>query len=126
VADALYLPTHIARKGSNIPGSWKNVLTVESPSYTTPSKIDTIQFGFAEEEMKAILVDDALATGNTTRACIEAFRKLGVEVVAVAAMFAKGFEGGIDRIKELEIPIIVPVVVERIGENGQFVMKEFE
>jgi adenine/guanine phosphoribosyltransferase-like PRPP-binding protein len=124
IARDLKLPYHnVARKSNGIPGAWENVMEVETHSYTTPDVKSVLHFGSIKEGMRVILADDVVATGETLMAVVKELRKRGVGVVAVVAMFAKAFEGGIAKLEDMGVEVLVPTVVESVGANGQLEMR---
>jgi len=125
VAERLWLRSSAARKGKGVPGSWTDVMSVITHSYTTHEERVLLHFGFVKPGMRVILLDDVIATGETIIDTIKAFRERQVEVVGVGLMFAKAFEGGLKRVtQEFGVPTICPVVIEDISDDRRFTLSK--
>ena len=127
VSERLWLRSSVARKGKGIPGSWTDVMSLTTHSYTTHEERVQLHFGFVNPGMRVFLLDDVIATGETIVDTIEAFRKRNVEVAGVGVMFAKAFERGLQRVvEEFGVPTICPVVIEDISDDRRFTLAQFQ
>ena len=127
VSERLWLRSSVARKGKGVPGSWTDVMSVSTHSYTTHEERVQLHFGFVNPGMRVFLLDDVIATGETIVDTIEAFRKRNVEVAGVGVMFAKAFERGLQRVvEEFGVPTICPVVIEDISDDRRFTLAQFQ
>ena len=123
VAERLWLRSSVARKGKGVPGSWTDVMSLTTHSYTTHEERVQLHFGFVHTGMRVFLLDDVIATGETIIDTIKAFRKRNVEVVCVGVMFANAFERGLKRVvEEFGVPTICPVVIEDISDDRRFTL----
>jgi len=123
----LWLRSSAARKGKGVPGSWTDVMSLTTHSYTTHEERVHLHFGFVNPGMRVFLLDDVIATGETIVDTIEAFRKQNVEVAGVGVMFAKAFERGLQRVvEEFGVPTICPVVIEDISDDRRFTLAQFQ
>jgi len=127
VSERLWLRSSVARKGIGVPGSWTDVMSLTTHSYTTHEERVQLHFGFVNPGMRVFLLDDVIATGETIVDTIEAFRKRNVEVAGVGVMFAKAFEGGLQRVvEEFGVPTVCPVVIEEISDDRRFTLAQFQ
>jgi adenine phosphoribosyltransferase len=127
VSERLWLRSSVARKGIGVPGSWTDVMSLTTHSYTTHEERVQLHFGFVNPGMRVFLLDDVIATGETIVDTIEAFRIRNVEVAGVGVMFAKAFERGLQRVvEEFGVPTICPVVIEDISDDRRFTLAQFQ
>jgi len=125
VAQQLGLMMSVSRKGKNIPRAWRDVLTFDTHSYTIQDgKPVRINFGFVEKGSEILLFDDIIATGKTIIDSILAFLEKGIKIKAVGAMFAKGFEEGINKVKKMGVKVIPAVTVDGFSQDGGFILSE--
>ncbi len=123
LAIGLHLTDGPSCKGT-VPGGWRNVLTVETGSFTTTDPVTQLHFGDMTAGKRILLVEDVIARGNTLKDCIEQMRERGVEVLAAAAMFVKLFQGGVGRIEKLGVSVVSVVQITGITDRGVIVLAE--
>lgn len=88
----------MVRKKGKLPGATvAHSYDLEYGSDTIEIQADAVQPG-----QRVVVLDDLLATGGTARAAVDLFRKVGAEVVGVAAIVELNFLKGRDR---LDVPV---------------------
>ncbi len=104
-----------------IPGAWENVVSFTNKSFTTNQEEIKSHIGFVKPGMRVLLVDDVVAHGTTAVAAIKALQQAGVEVVGLAVLFDKTWQGGIEVIKkETGIEAYSLISITTITPDGQF------
>lgn len=116
VAERLHIPLAPGRKGGNIPGAWRMPIIINetAPSFTT-GKSSTFVFNGLEEGDTVLAVEDVIAHGDTMMLIADKFRQHGIDLY-LASYFAKKFQGGVDRLKEIGIDPYYAIGVEGISE----------
>ncbi len=117
VAQRLKVPLAPGRKGSDIPGAWKMPIVINetAPSFTT-GKASTFVFNGIEYGDTVLAVEDVIAQGDTMTLIADKFRQNGVDLY-LASYFAKTFQGGVDRLREIGIEPYYAVGIERLEES---------
>lgn len=88
----------MVRKKGKLPGATvAHSYDLEYGSDTIEIQADAVQPG-----QRVVVLDDLLATGGTARAAVDLFRKVGAEVVGVAAIVELNFLKGRDK---LDVPV---------------------
>jgi adenine/guanine phosphoribosyltransferase-like PRPP-binding protein len=107
-----------------VPGAWENVITYSNRSFTTDQEEVVSHIGFVQKGMKIILVDDVVAHGSTAVAAIKALQLSGVEVIGLAVLFDKAWQGGVDKIKrETGIDTFSIISIQEITPAGEIKLK---
>ncbi|MDO8571275.1 MAG: phosphoribosyltransferase family protein [bacterium] len=118
---------HASRKDQNIPTSWKDVYREEVQSFTTSSQSVTVFSGinlsFVQKGDRVLLVDDVCATGEAGYHIVSGLQKRGVQVVGLAVLFDKIFQGGVEYVSSLGVKVFSCVRVEKIGKGDTVVIK---
>jgi adenine/guanine phosphoribosyltransferase-like PRPP-binding protein len=83
-----------------VPGAWEDVVSYSNESFTTNQDEVKSHIGFVHAGMKVLLVDDVIAHGTTAVAAIKALQAAGVEVLGLAVLFDKQWQGGAARIAQ--------------------------
>ncbi len=119
VSDLLDLPLAPARKGNVVPGAWTEYIyfddPISSPTTREPSRfiINGLQPGDT-----VALVDDILARGTIASHIAKNLAEKGITTV-LGVYCAKLFQGGVDKLRELGIPVVYLYGVERIFIDGR-------
>lgn len=88
----------MVRKKGKLPGATVGYnYDLEYGSDTIEIQADAVQPG-----QKVVILDDLLATGGTANAAVQLFRKVGAEVVGVAALIELSFLKGREK---LDVPV---------------------
>ncbi|MGC2855774.1 adenine phosphoribosyltransferase [Novispirillum sp. DQ9] len=88
----------MVRKKGKLPGpTVSHSYDLEYGSDTIEIQADAVQPG-----QRVVVLDDLLATGGTASAAVDLFRKVGAEVVGVAAIIELNFLKGRDK---LDVPV---------------------
>lgn len=88
----------MVRKKGKLPGATvSHSYDLEYGSDTIEIQADAVQPG-----QRVVVLDDLLATGGTASAAVDLFRKVGAEVVGVAAIVELNFLKGRDK---LDVPV---------------------
>lgn len=82
-----------------VPGAWEDVVSYSNTSFTMSQDEVKSHIGFVKKGMKVLLVDDVVAHGTTAVAAIKALQAAGVEVIGLAVLFDKAWQGGREKIK---------------------------
>lgn len=112
---------HASSKGPSVPGAWRDVYRGDVPSFTTSdrgAKSASLNFASVEAGTHVLLVDDVCAYGNTALTVVRGMRGRGAEVVGFGVMFDKVWQGGLQRVRELDVGVFSCVSVERIRNDG--------
>ncbi len=88
-----------SKRALQIPGAWRDVVSFSNASFTTNQEEVLSHIGFVKPGMKVLLVDDVVAHGTTAVAAIRALQAAGIEVVGLAVLFDKAWQGGMEKIK---------------------------
>lgn len=89
-----------SKRTTQVPGSWKDVVSFSNSSFTTNQQEVVSHVGFVKPGMKILVVDDVIAHGNTAAAALSALQEAGAEIVGMAVLFDKAWQGGVARIQE--------------------------
>lgn len=120
---ALGLPVIYARKTKPI--TMREPVYVESaPSHT--KGLEVLLMASPEYLLagdRVLIVDDFLATGNTISALVRLVHKAGAELVGIAVLIEKRFEGGRDVLEPLGVPVEALVTITRMQE-GQITLAD--
>jgi adenine/guanine phosphoribosyltransferase-like PRPP-binding protein len=102
-----------------IPGAWEDVVSFTNASFTTNQEEIKSHIGFVKPGMKVLLVDDVIARGSTAVAAITALQQAGVEVVGLAVLFDKAWQGGKAEIKaKTGIEAFSLISIKEITQEG--------
>ena len=119
-AMALDVPVVYARKHKPITMPARTYLAA-APSHT---KGGDVQLMVSPEWLrpadKVLIVDDFLASGRTLRALVDLVQQSGGELVGIAAVIEKAFEGGRAALADLNVPIEAMVTITNM-DNGKIV-----
>lgn len=121
VAEKLEAPLVPGRKGKAIPGAWNHPIIIEEEirSFTT-GESSSFVFNGLERGDRVLLVDDVVAYGDTGCLIIKEFKKRRIEVTGMVIYFAKLFQPGLKRIKEITgITPFFAVGIESITPEGK-------
>ena len=81
-----------------------------STKIISPTKKDLsdliISSQYLNQSDKVILIDDFLSTGKTLQSLINLVREAGATLLGIGCVIEKVFEGGRERLKDLDIPVI--------------------
>ncbi|HEX7018106.1 MAG TPA: phosphoribosyltransferase family protein, partial [Patescibacteria group bacterium] len=98
----------------------ENVVSFSNASFTMNSEEVRSHIGFVEAGMKVLLVDDVIAHGTTAVTAINALQAAGIEVVGLAVLFDKAWQGGRERIKkETGIEPFSLISIQEITPEGE-------
>ncbi len=107
------------------PGAWQDVVTYSNPSFTTNQEDVTSHIGFVKKGTKVLLVDDVIAKGHTAIAAIQALQKAGVEVVGLAVLFDKTWQGGkavVEQTTSIEVCSLISI--QSITADGKILLNQ--
>lgn len=108
-----------AKRTQTVPGSWQNVVSYANQSFTMAQQAVPSHIGFVQPGQRIILVDDVVAYGDTALTAIKAIGEAGAEVVGLAVLFAKEWQGGVERITaQTGVPVHSVITVKSIS-NGE-------
>lgn len=121
LAEMLRVPVILpSKRTTHVPGAWKDVVSYGNASFTTNQDEVKSHIGFVKPGMKVLLVDDVIAHGNTAVAAIKALQAAGIEVIGLAVLFDKGWQGGVERIKaETGIEACSLITLKAISPEGK-------
>jgi len=106
-----------------VPGAWEDVVSYSNSSFTTNQEEVKSHIGFVKPKMKVLLVDDVVARGSTAVAAIKALQNNGVEVIGLAVLFDKEWQGGIKRIEaETGIKTFSLISVKDITKENKLII----
>lgn len=116
-AKHLNVPVVYARKTRPVTMPNTVYLTV-APSHTKGNMVELIvspEYLLPNE--KVLIVDDFLASGATIQALVRLAQAAGAEVVGVATLIEKTFEGGRESLAYLNVPVFALVQITSL-DNG--------
>jgi xanthine phosphoribosyltransferase len=106
-----------------VPGSWEDVISYRNKSFTTNQDEVQSHIGFIKMGMRVLLVDDVIAHGNTAIAAIKALQAAGVEVIGLAVLFDKSWQGGLERIEaETGVNVFSLINIKKITPGGKVIL----
>jgi adenine/guanine phosphoribosyltransferase-like PRPP-binding protein len=126
LADMLRIKKVLPSKRTDVvPSSWNSVVTYSNASFTTGKEDLVSNIGFVKPGMRLLIVDDVVARGETAISAIKALQEYGVEVVGMAVLFDKIWQGGVKRVEEeTGISVFSLVSIESISESGEVLLHE--
>lgn len=112
-----------SKRSAVIPGSWEDVISFSNASFTMGQDTIISHIGFVKPGMRVLLIDDVVAHGSTAIAAIKALQKQGAEVVGLAVLFDKTWQGGLAKItKETGVEAFSLISVKKIAKNGEVIL----
>jgi len=119
-AMALDVPVVYARKHKPITMPERTYL-VSAPSHTKGGEVTLmVSPEWLRPADKVLIVDDFLASGLTIRALVGLVEQAGAELLGIAAVIEKSFEGGRAAFADLHVPIEALVTITSM-EGGKIV-----
>jgi xanthine phosphoribosyltransferase len=116
------VPVVYARKHKPITMS-EPVFVEVAPSHTKGSEVNLmVSPEFLKAGDRVLIVDDFLATGKTIEALARIVRNAGAELVGIATVVEKTFEGGREALAHWGVPIISAAIITDMSE-GQIVVE---
>lgn len=94
-------------------------------SFTTGQDEVISQIGFLKPGMRLLIVDDVVAHGSTAVSSIKALQDYGVEIVGLAIIFDKKWQGGVAKVeKETGVLVFSLISIESISKAGKIILDE--
>lgn len=123
-AYAMGLPLVYARKHK--PVTMMDPVFVEfAPSHTKGGEVSLmVSPEFIDPRDRVLIIDDFLATGQTIAAMTRIVKDAGATLVGIGTLVEKSFEGGREKLAELEVPIVSLVIIEEMREDGTIIIAE--
>ena len=101
----------------------KNIYTTVVDSFTKGvTNIVSVDKRFLNKGDKCLIVDDFMAEGNAALGLVDLCNQAGADVVGVAIVIEKGFQGGRKRLEDLGIRVESAAIVDHF-ENGKAVLR---
>ena len=117
------IPVVFAKKSKSKTVDMNAVYQTTIKSFTRGTEsIVTVAKNYINKGDNILIVDDFLAEGNAALGLIDLCNQAGANVVGVAVVIEKGFQGGRQRIEELGIRVEAGAIIEKF-ENGKVVLK---
>jgi len=108
-----------SKRTNVIPGAWQDVVSYSNSSFTTSQDEILSHIGFVRAGMKVLIVDDVVANGTTAIAAVQALQAAGVDVIGLAVLFDKQWQGGITKIEaETGIEVFSLISVKEISQDN--------
>jgi len=115
------VPVVYARKHKPITMS-EPVFVEVAPSHTKGSEVNLmVSPEFLHSGDRVLIVDDFLATGKTIEALARIVHNAGAELVGIATVVEKSFEGGREALAHWNVPIMSAATITDMSE-GQIVL----
>ena len=117
-ADQYGVPMVFAKKAKsdNIEGG---LYQSEIFSYTYKKKVTQIlSKEWLTSDDKVLIVDDFMANGEAIRGLCDLVSQAGAELMGIGIAIEKGFQGGGDRLRAMDLNYHALAVIERADENG--------
>lgn len=109
-----------SKRSEIVPGAWENVVSFSNKSFTMHLEGVRSHIGFVEKGTKVLLIDDVIAYGNTAITAIKALQKAEAEVVGLAVLFDKTWQGGVKKIEqETGIKPFSLISIQKITGKGE-------
>lgn len=103
-------------KSDNIEGG---LYQSEIFSYTYKKKVTQIlSKEWLTSDDRVLIIDDFMANGEAVRGLCDLVSQAGAELVGIGIAVEKGFQGGGDRLRAMDINYHALAVIERADENG--------
>ena len=103
-------------KTANVSGE---VYSAECYSYTHKKQNTLIvPKEFLTKDDKVLIIDDFLAHGEATKACMQLVEKSGGQVSGIAIAIEKGFQGAGDEWRKQGINLLSLAIVDSMDDNG--------
>ena len=103
-------------KSDNIEGG---LYQSEIFSYTYKKKVTQIlSKEWLTSDDRVLIIDDFMANGEAVRGLCDLVTQAGAELVGIGIAVEKGFQGGGDRLRAMDINYHALAVIERADENG--------
>lgn len=120
LADMMRIPQILpSKRVPTPPGAWQDVVSFSNSSFTTDQDDVVSHIGFVKTGMKVLVVDDVVAHGTTAVTALKALQEAGAEVVGLAVLFDKAWQGGVERVKkETGIETYSLISIEDIASDG--------
>lgn len=123
VAAAMNVPVVYARKVKPIT-MYGPVYLETAPSHTKGMDVNLLVAAeFMPGNEKVLVVDDFLASGRTIRSLVRIVRGSKSQVVGIACIVEKTFEGGRKLLEHYGVPIVALATITSM-DNGQIVFAE--
>lgn len=118
LAMALETETVLPAKKTVLPASWSDVAEYHSDSFTGGIQSVPAYIGGVVEGLRILAVDDVVAYGNTAVSAVKAMQERGAQVVGVASIFEKLWQGGSQRIlTETGVPTFSVVSIRELTDD---------
>lgn len=112
-----------SKRSAVVPGAWEDVVSFSNTSFTMGQGTIVSHIGFVKPGMRVLLIDDVVAHGSTAIAAIKALQERGAEVVGLAVLFDKSWQGGLAKItQETGVSVFSLISVKKIGKKGEVVL----
>jgi xanthine phosphoribosyltransferase len=119
-AMALDVPVVYARKHKPITMPERTYLA-SAPSHTKGGEVQLmVSPEWLRPADRVLIVDDFLASGRTLHALVDLVQQSGADLMGIAAVIEKAFEGGRESFAHLNIPIEALVTITSM-ENGKII-----
>ena len=103
-------------KSDNIEGG---LYQSEIFSYTYKKKVTQIlSKEWISSDDKILIIDDFMANGEAVRGLCDLVSQAGAELVGIGIAVEKGFQGGGDRLRAMDVNYHALAVIESADENG--------
>ncbi len=103
-------------KSDNIEGG---LYQSEIFSYTYKKKVTQIlSKEWLSSSDRVLIIDDFMANGEAVRGLCDLVSQAGAELVGIGIAIEQGFQGGGDRLREMDLNYHALAVIEKADENG--------
>ncbi|HUV42954.1 MAG TPA: phosphoribosyltransferase family protein [Patescibacteria group bacterium] len=112
-----------ACKETEKPRAWLDNLSAERRTLAL-NVVSSIRFSLVETDDRILLVDNVCAYGQTASEVIQTLnQQTEAEVVGLAVLMSKDFQGGLRRIEErFKIPTLGVIRIQEIGPNQEIIL----
>jgi xanthine phosphoribosyltransferase len=120
-AAAMNVPMVYARKVKPVT-IYGPVFLETAPSHTKGMDVNLIVSAeFLPPNERVLVIDDFLASGKTLRSLVRMVRSARCELIGIAAVIEKTFEGGRKVLEHYNVPIESLVIIDSM-DNGEIVL----
>ncbi|MCR5462157.1 MAG: xanthine phosphoribosyltransferase [bacterium] len=117
------IPMVFAKKSKSKTVDMNNVYKTEIKSFTRGvESVVTVSKKYLNKGDNILIVDDFLAEGNASLGLVDLCKQAGANVVGVAIVIEKGFQGGRKKLEDLGIRVESAAIIDHF-EDGKVVFK---
>lgn len=124
-AQALHVPLVFAKKGRSRSQGQDGLYTADVRSFTRGTEqLISVSRQYLTADDRVLIIDDFLAMGEAVRGLMAIVDQSGARLCGVGIVIEKGFQPGGAELRARGVRLESLVIVDRIGEDGQIVLRK--